>query len=188
MSKGGAGFPPWHMWGTKKTVEITQDASLQVARQSEQLVRINYKRPETWRWLFAAKLISKTAPGDITLFVNWNLTFGVGRSSTQFPAFEQYLFSTAAIPINANDTIFSSTVSGRLRLQGVPAASQPATNVIETIAAQDIQLQTDFVFASATAGEQCVVEVSAYFAPNTHIRPDWMLKSGSFLGEELGGQ
>lgn len=182
------GLPPWHMWGDKKTVVLTQDTGLNVARQSEQLVRINYARPETWRWFFSARLIETTAAGPINVFVNWNLTFGVGRSSTNFPAFEQYLFSTAAIPLNVSDIIFSSTVSGRLRLQGVPAANQPAPNVVETISAQDIQLQADFVFSSANAGERAVVEVSAYFSPNVHVRPEWLTRVGLFPGGEASGK
>ena len=68
---------------------------------------------------------------------------------------------------------------------------------INQIVAEDLQLQVQVVGLTipanvAAAGQNAVVEVSALFAPKTHVRPDWLQLDvpieTQFPGSEVGGR
>ena len=71
------------------------------------------------------------------------------------------------------------------------------SNAVNQIVAQDLQLQVTIVALTvadnvAAVGQDVVVEVSAFFAPKTHIRPEWLHPTApieqQFPGDEIGGR
>lgn len=207
--------PPWHLWGNTQQITVPIETTGAVRQGvSNTLVRISYKRPETWHWLFQAKLISgpNNTPGFFSrLFVHWQLAVGIGRSNQRMEfqlspgqafairAFEDYIFrwqDPAPFPINA--AIWTTKVFSPARTfdtavtPGVPDGPE-----VDQIVAQDLQLNVQIVGLTvadnvAAAGQNAVVEVSAAFAPKTHVRPDWYQSDvgneGVFAGDEVAGR
>lgn len=112
--------PPWHLWGNAETFRVPVQSSAGALRPATtgQLIKVAYGRPETWHWLFAAKLIEGPASpvNQTQLEVSFDLTVGVGRSAVlltgnvasglnQNRAFETYFFQwgpvAAAFPRGA---------------------------------------------------------------------------------------
>ncbi len=173
--------PPWHMWGNTQVVELVSTGVDNTIVQS-QLVRIAYGRPETWTFLFSAKVVDYFDPSGTDVGpvrVSYNLTVGIGRSQITIEDFETYLWPT--LPhINAHR--YSTSVVGPDR-----TAALIDQNVIEKIPAQDIQLGTTCgISGLAAVGARVSISVSAYFAPRSHIRPNWF--NGRFEGNEDHGQ
>lgn len=188
------GMAPWHMWGNSQVVPVDSAAFGFVVQSTNQLCRVTYKRPETWRWLFFARILSITpfpVPlQQVGLQVDFDLTIGSGRTSVTLPSFERFVWEFDSTGQNArNQAIWSTFVDGPQKVQRniapVPAA---ITNRIEQFTAQDIQLQARI---SATLLNNYVytaqLEVSAYFAPNVHVRPDWFLPEPAPLEQQFGG-
>ncbi len=154
---------PWHLWGTSQTLAL--DGSL-AEFQSAQLVKINYARPENWRFLFAAQLDDDLIGGD-SLEIDIDLIVGLGRSFVKLPNFWVHVFNGVAA---AGLSVWATK------------DTSPAAN--ELVVAQDIQcsarLHGNF---NPTLTKR--LTVSAFFAPNVHIRPEWFERH--FRGNENGG-
>lgn len=84
------GMAPWHLWGNTLEIRtVVQEAALGVPIQPStgQLVKISYKRPESWQWILSTRLISGppgsiAAPdGSVSLTVLYDLITGIGRST-----------------------------------------------------------------------------------------------------------
>lgn len=58
---------------------------------------------------------------------------------------------------------------------------------IELLTAEDIQCRARAFVNSGDPGANATVEFGCFFAPNTHVRPDWMARHNQFLGGEIGG-
>jgi hypothetical protein len=156
-------LPPWHMWGTSQTLAL--DGAL-AEFKSQQLVKVNYARPENWRFLFAAQLDSVLVGGD-TLDVLVDLIVGLGRSFVSLPVFWTHHFAGPANPgLIVWDTKDTS----------------PALN--QLIVAQDIQCSAR-LRGSFNPALTKRLTISAFFCPNVHIRPEWF--AGQFRGNEDGG-
>lgn len=171
--------PPWAMWGNSIPVEIIVPPPPRfLSGATSQLIRASYHRPETWRFLFGIEVTDCTDPGGTGLFqANFNLTIGIGRSRIQLPGFRP--FTKAALPI-AGQVFWANTGVDRL-----PDAT--TDNLIDTIVAQDIQLDCNVVLGqTVNTGVRIQVQTHAYFSPNVHMRPDWFVRT--FAGGELGGQ
>lgn len=165
----GGGLPPWHLWGNTQLLTTTiQDSSLATRTATPgNLVRIGYKRPETWRWLLAAKLVDgpdATAVEQTQVEVAFDLIVGIGRAAvllqpqgvpTQDKAFEQYFFQWGGGPallFPRGVQIYTSQVLAPNRVlrtnppfpnqDGFPVAGAFVTgpSVIDHIVAQDLQL------------------------------------------------
>lgn len=204
--------PPWHLWGTTQTVTTVLTATGARVGSTNQLLRINYKRPETWHFLFSARLISgpdNTATFFSTIDVNWELTTGIGRSALRMhfeptptwngiiPPFERFRFQwgpvSTAFPVGAHIwSTQSQSPSRTFQGDGPFTVSVPVTEIV----AQDIQLQAQVIGITipanvAAAGQPVAVELTAHFAPKNHIRPDWFLQKQpietQFPGDETGG-
>lgn len=165
-----AGQPPWHMWGNSQVIDLPVDDISTPARTftPSQLVKISYKRPETWHWLFAARLISGPSAPTFKTFVtiDFELIVGIGRSSVvitrQFAVsggpgdtgsrpFETLRFAwgpTGTFPLNA--FLYTTQVLAPNRVYDTDAATNQTGNavppaesasVIDQIVAQDIQVQ-----------------------------------------------
>ena len=216
-----SGMTPWHMWGNSQRIDaVVQDSSLATRTNSPgQLVKIAYKRPETWHWLFAAKLVTgPDSPAVATqVEVAYDLIVGIGRSAivlqsagvVQDKAFEQFFFQWGPVatlfPRNAQ--LYSTQVLGPNRVYtsdppfpnqaGFPVAGAFVTgpSIISEVVAENLQLSCRVIAlappGAASLGQTVTVEVSAQFAPKTHVRTDWYLTAPPeqvFPGGETDGR
>lgn len=176
------GVPPWHLWGSSQITQTQQTGGSGVASapDTQQLAKIAYGRPESWHWVFMATLLEAPTPAlpgsGIQVDLFFDLILGVGRSSIKIPAFEHFQWSCNnpnPAPVGEAFRLFTTSVRGN-RLedqQGIAHTTDPT--VVEQITAQEIQLQTRFILTTTGSGFSAKAEVSAYFAPKTHVRPDW---------------
>src|SRR5688572_19009058 len=81
-------LPPWHMWGTSAQVRVPDVSAGTNFQVTQQLARVNYKRPETWSFLLEAELLKVPAPvaGNMLVIVEFELIAGVGRSNIKIGA------------------------------------------------------------------------------------------------------
>lgn len=186
--------PPWHLWGTSETVTVSIGGAGPTdvpVNATSQLAKVSYGRPETWHWLFVARLVSAPAAGalDVGLvMVDFNLIVGLARTSTNLDDFEQFSFRWANAPA-PTAPIYSTRVVAPVRSQVPPLSTDQ--NLIDQIVAQEIQCNARVEIASNYTSI-ARVEVAAFFAPNTHVRPDWMRYDAEldeqFTGGEIGAR
>jgi hypothetical protein len=188
---------PWHMWGSYRHVNITPDeVATGVAQQTVQVVKISYKRPETWRFLFAARLIRAPLvtipPGYV--YVDYKVWTGLGRSNfllddTRTGAlrgFCHFQFQIGAgVGIYDGEAKWTTTVPSTVLEDQDPTSIYP----IDLLPGQDIQVQAQVTVivnvAEPPQAADVEIETHAYFAPNVHVRPDWHIEQ--FLANERGG-
>jgi len=191
---------PWHMWGTSVNVTVPHPSSSGAEyRQSTQLTRINYKRPDNWRFLLAA--IIRAAPdagaNPVNIYVDFYVYTGVGRSRIELTA-QQGKQGSGFAHFNFQYATPGSSVIGLTKwATSVPGPdlddSAPEHCCIDLIPGQDIQCGASVATLAADATDvPTIVEVHAYFAPNVHVRPDWFtespkLRNLKFTGSETGG-
>lgn len=172
-------IPPWYLWGGTKTVELIKPAVGTPAVVTQQLAKFSYGRPESWNFLFVVQVLESPTPGGVGIVqIRYNLTTGIGRTQSTIDDFELYIFDT--LPFVGN-TLYSSSVKGPLR-----TSTDTAPNMITDFVGQDMQLNARAVLTGPAApGSRVKLNISAYFAPITHIRPEWF--DGNFRGGEDGG-
>jgi hypothetical protein len=187
---------PWHLWGNSQQLTSVIGGIGLTTAASGQLVRINYGRPETWRFLFGLtvdKPPAATFAGTIDLFARFDLIVGIGRSVYQTfdhggDSFCNFRISDTAANL-VGRTLWTCVTRPPFPIDGV--AFQPPT---DTIVAQDLQCSCRLQSAAGitpVAGQPITATVHAYFAPNVHIRPEWFSDmhgdEGRFRGAEQGG-
>lgn len=189
------GMPPWHMWGNTQTLRVSSADWGEATELANQLIKINYKRPEAWHWVFKAVPRFPASPGGGqvgSVRVHWDLTFGHGRSNITIRSFEVYQWQW--VGAGPTQEIYSSQVFGPNRfINDFDPPPTPRENLIEQIVAQDIQLQVRMDLTNNTIANQTFeLEVSAYFSPKVHVRPDWLQidapPEAQFPGEEVQGR
>lgn len=159
---------PWHMWGTTHTVEVPSIV------QTLQLARVNYGRPDTFRFLFTVSVAEAIGAGDV-VGATFAVIVGIGRAAVTIDPFA--IFSIAG-PQAANTVVYQTTVTQRnLAAGGVDTTTS-------VLPAQDIQC---YARTSAGVGPYHVT-IGAFFAPNVHIRPEWMLRHASPDEQFRGGE
>lgn len=172
--------PPWHMWGNKKTANVVFNSLLTpLVTTTEQLANVQAKRPDTWRFFFAATLVSMAPPvagGLDLLSIDFDLAFGVGLATQLIQSFAHFEFDPGT---DLGKTIWTSTGVGPKR-----TATDVVPNITSELVAQTIQCNARLSMTGAQLGT-AQVEIASYFAPNVHVRPDWFLHE--FNGE-LGGR
>jgi hypothetical protein len=178
MTTHGSSIPPWHLWGS--TAEITLRAGGQVA--SAQLARISYNRPDTWSFFFFAKLLSGPDAGTGNdIFAVFDVTIGVGRSQVDILGSRDGSTVTGTllpglvnlrIPSGSIPGAFAFANSGQSQGQLAGDFITALTTNISEFPAQDIQCACRVTQLSTVVGPQ-VIQLGAFFAPRTHIRPDW---------------
>ena len=201
---GGLGTPPWHLWGNTQVVEALPNAFTNPNINDKQitLCRVGYGRPETWRFMLSARLISApaTGPADQANASVWfELMTGIGRSAIVLPFWVQlpswsWNFG-ATVPVNLPFWTAKARTDSELFSidnQATPVA-WTTTDLVDTIIGQDMTLVAHVSFTTNIPGvtEPAVVEVSGQFAPNTHVRPDWLMKGPPelrFAGGEVKGK
>lgn len=208
--------PPWHLWGSSQNLSLTNPPAgpLAVIGSTFQLAKVNFKRPDTWSFFCGAQIVGGTV-SDVAreIFVEYTLLIGVGRTlfdtttltgpgSTipfvrfrwQIPAggrprsggnFGPKKWTTQAWVPPLDDASAPSPYPGGVGAQSVlPLTSFPA---------QDIQCSgaiTQLQAGVSAVQNDVQVELSAWFAPRTHVRPDWfsdVADPQAFLGNETGG-
>lgn len=206
----GQSNPPWLLWGNTQTVRaIVQPAGagLLPVPNVNTLVRVDYHRPETWHWLFQARLLAgpNNTPGSqLTVIANFNVIVGVGRSAirvqgvlgTQSRPLEGFTFimgpSSTGFPVGAQlwstGGQFSRLMSTEAVLPGVEAYQLVADTIV-----CDVSVTASADVGNVLAlGNPVDLEVSAAFAPVAHVRPDWYRLETSeaeqFPGGEIGGR
>lgn len=196
-------FPlaPWHMWGSSQRMRAVGGPPNRGVG-SGQLAKINYKRPETWSFWLGAKLVGgdvNTTGADSIIRVLIDIQIGVGRSvwmtqqqqiatsiaTAGFCRFE-WTVPNGGIPGNSLTNVkYTSAVRSPPTLDSDPTT----TDLIRTFCAQDIQCVASLIMVTGSPVAAVEAEVHAYFAPHTHIRPDWFQEAdaAAFLGKETGG-
>lgn len=202
------GIPPWHLWGNTARIalEITTASSTSVPlRVPGQLTKVAYKRPETWHWLFTARVLEAddAEPDEpLQLTIAWDLTVGIGRAVQQNQGFDQWnlFWGTPTNPTNfaPRGALLWATETYQRSLRRTIFLAAPLTeppNMIDEIVAQDIQLNATAFLASPvsplTVDKRVLIEVGAQWAPKTHIRPDWYTDGppeATFGGAETAGK
>lgn len=196
-------MPPWHMWGT--TVRIASIAGSQNSFVSQQVARVNYRRPETWSFFIGAKIVGgqSAATGGIVR-IRVNFLFGVGRSvvdSKQNPdsilsvgatrdAFALFTWDLSTLGTASPARIhYANKYTTSVATPPMIDLEEDSRKIIEWIPAQDIQVEAELNHAKVDPEDTVIVEVATYFAPRTHHRPEWHSPTLSerFPGAEKGG-
>ena len=187
-------FAPWHMWGTSQVVTVVNDARWV---NTVQLAKINYKRPENWRFFLAGRVIGGTitTSTQTELYAEFNVMLGVGRSvfntekeRTNPPAtFNPFALMHWTIPLGLQPGIqnWNRKYLTEVRAPPLDDTDQTVRELIDHLPAQDIQCQARVRISQSDPGATFQVEVSSFFAPNVHLRPDWYKRQ--FPGAEEGG-
>jgi len=173
-TEGGAEVTgtPWHMWGTEQTVNLAGSAGTPVVTSSQQLARISYGRPDSWRAVFVANLLDIQGANlaGTLVTVDYTLVIGIGRASSTLKSFVHFTFDPAGAPP------FYVLPAQRWAGSGLePARTAGATpRQVNEFVAQNIQCSADVTLqVGGGTPYTAVVSVSAYFAPNVHVRPEW---------------
>lgn len=180
------------MWGNTQVLQVPNNIGTVPMPVSGQLARVNYARPETWHWVFATRLLSGSLPPIPAAFVQvdvyYDITIGIGRSMVILEGFERHSFYwNFPLPVPVNQLIYSTQVDGPRKVNDAGSALVTAPpNPVNQISAQDIQCTCRALCTTSGAAlEFATVEVSAHFAPKTHLRPEWHKEE--FPGAEDGG-
>jgi hypothetical protein len=179
---------PWHMWGTTYTFRdlgIAPPPFVPSNQATHQLVRVNYRRPENWRFLLTGRITGGTtaAVTSTSVYAWFDFIIGTGRA-----------FVTTEQP---GTPIVPATVNGFARMHWlIPAGTVPGQQpwnvkwitrgdmvlddtdttvrqVIDHIPGQDIQVLGHVYMNVSDPGVLVNVELGAFLAPNVHVRPDW---------------
>ena len=200
--------PPWHMWGNSQIIDVavpdSSDTSFPVQTPG-QIFRVSYKRPETWHWLFGARIVNAPNTGvgqTASITIQWDLISGIGRSQQQMLGFDRFRWvwaGAAGVPPFAHVMWATSTRTPALDYVfsgGVWLPDATTIRTINQISGQDLQLNVRVNwFMSGTPFAPLQIEVGGFIAPKTHVRPDWFLGAAApsplealFAGEETKGQ
>src|SRR5262245_7494157 len=184
-------LPPWHMWGTTETISIPIAGAAQV-RLTQQLGRIQYKRPESWHFLFTQRIVSGESPPLLSYgwSTRFNVTTGLGRASVTLPSFWVFsaqIVAPATLPVGQ---VLWSNIGIR-----PPGFTGDTGGTLVELVGQDIQISVDVALTSAIFPLQpLVLEVGSFWAPKNHIRPDWfndfegVVPAQVFTGGETEGR
>lgn len=199
LAFAAAQVPPWHMWGSTERIVIGSAAFTPLTtKRSQQLAKINYKRPDTWTFLLYMRILEcdpqPTGAFQAEVTCGFQVTFGVGRSVATFPDFAFFRrrwLNAGQNPINnplANPVYTTSVQApGFIYDPATPVNETPPTTVTD-IPAQDINVSAD-IFNFSEYANNITLEVGAFFAPKSHVRPDWFQdrEEEQFTGAEVRG-
>lgn len=177
---------PWHMWGGSAEFNATTLTPGLEYTSSGQLVRVEYKRPESFRFLFYVFVTSWRLSSPAILEIDFNVQAGVGRSNLNLSPFETFVFRFG--PGTGGGLLkYSGSVNGPVRDDTAPTPADPPTpNVIDTIVGQDIQVGYSGFTGLTLPGDTIQAQIGVSLAPWHHARPDWVLRD--FAGEEIKGR
>lgn len=198
------GTTPWHTWGSSALLTVRSGAvgPANATVAASQLCRIQYHRPETWRFMFWGRLVGGDVDPAVTTSVHalFDVMIGVGRSvmDTQkailgvpvnFNAFCQFRWNVPAtvVPGSQNfNTKYLTRVRAPIHDDSLGAAAY--YHEIDQFPAEDIQCRVRLVMSAGGAGIAVTAEVGAFFAPNVHVRPDWFSDDDDNVPQFAGGE
>lgn len=177
-----SGIAPWHMWGNTQTIQTAQTGGSGVASAPGigQMLRINYRRPDTWHWILSGVLLEAPAaalPGSgaqIDLF--WDLTIGIGRAAMVLEGIEHFRWdynNPNPTPLGQAFRLTTSSFVGNRTESQQGIVHTTGLTSIDELVFQDAQLTSRLILTTTGNGFSAKVEASAQFAPKTHIRPEW---------------
>jgi hypothetical protein len=178
---------PWFLWGGSETVDCPYTGIFSTTTATTQLNRISYGRPESWNFFFLCRVVETVLAVPVptvgqALDVYFDLSIGIGRSQATIQGFERYRFTATVGNRLDGQVLYSTAVVGPTRDGNVPND----VNDIQKFVAQNIQMNVRGVYSTGeTHGDVARIEVETFFAPVTHIRPEWF--QGSFPGGENHG-
>lgn len=197
---------PWQLWGNTQTLVVKGSSFVapNTGDVNQTLCRVAYKRPDTWRFLFQAKILAAPAmpvANQANLSVWFDLIVGIGRAAVKIPFFKTlggWNWQNAPAPVNQQQwsTHSDQSTQSFISLEygsGTDTLFGTASIPTDQIVGQDITVNATATFTTDLAlPQQATVEVSCMLAPNSHVRPDWMLlgrsRSEQFPGGETGGR
>lgn len=170
---------PWKMWGNTQTLTVGAGGS---AGKEVQLVKIAYRRPESWRFLLFAE-IENEAGGATRSEAAFSLITGLGRASVNISGVPGYRYDgfarfvwDVAIPVAQRRPKWATRVQ-QPNMNDVSGL----TDWTDVIVGQDIQLAGNVYGNPGT-----VITIGAFLAPAVHVRPDWFQEE--FDGNETNGR
>lgn len=192
---GSSPLAPWHLWGTGVSLNpIVSAIPSPENMQSGQLARINYGRPESWGFFFSLETTGAhtVSPGSTIRVATYiDLIIGVGRSQVIIPQFA-FLQMTGVAATLQNQKKWTTVTQGPVLSDDAAVPFQPS---IDRFVAQDIQCSARaFAYENGggpVVGDRVSVQIETYFAPLSHIRPDWYTDAegdeNRYKGDESGG-
>jgi hypothetical protein len=183
--------PPWLMWGSTALVRISGDVvggTLQAVR-TPQLAAIDFKRPESWKFMLAVQALAVNGPAlaGVTFSVFFNLRIGLGRAAVNLTLDQNQAFAsfqTGVVPGGNYTTQVQQLAllwTPQQTAIGLPTPQQAQWT--DTFPAETIQCDAIAGFDNARAGTTVDLNITAMFAPVSHIRADWYGK-GALGGAE----
>jgi hypothetical protein len=185
---------PWHLWGSTQELIANEQPTFALRQSAQvQIARVNYRRPESWRFFLFASVSgpASVAVPDTIVQVRYSLSFGIGRSAVQVErtsgpedSFCHFRWNVAT-PFSPQER--GTKWTSQVRTPLVDDSDVASARLTDIVVGQDIQVSAR-LFASNAAGlpvGDYRASVSAYFAPNVHVRPDWFARM--FRDGELGG-
>jgi hypothetical protein len=169
------------MWGSDQQFQdLTPGVSL-----SKQVGRVDYGRPETWTFLLSLKVTNGNAPAPVagTVDCAFDLFLGSGRSTIEVRNFVAFQVNIPNLTNAAVGPLLWATTA-----QSPQRTFPPAGNefTIANFPAQSINAQARVLFTCVDPLATVSLVASGFFAPRTHIRPEWF-KGGEFKGGENDG-
>lgn len=169
----GKQIPPWLLWGgTQNLKVVSTGAGTQAPIAQGQIARIDYDRPDTWKWFFLARIVEgTTAAANTTVTCVFDVTMGVGRTQTT-ARLGRFVFNWAgAVPVSQDAIVkFANNRStGNPQDDGAAAVQ----NVVDSFPAQNIQVVATVQLLNLNAGDFVTMEMTALFAPTTHVPGLW---------------
>jgi hypothetical protein len=204
MTQGLTGRPgpePWKMWGSSAIVQVDAAGATEQSL-SQQLSSVRYKRPETWSFLLTARLLSgATNFGlDQDFEVDFFLQTGLGLNieilgNAQVPAFStDSVFARFIWRVPAGQPVGQRPFSQKWTTKTFTPPTDDTVGAgsareLDWFPAQNINCTARCVVPSAALGP-IRFQVGAYFAPRSHVRPDWFLRNENlqFKGGEINGE
>jgi hypothetical protein len=179
------------LWGNTQRKEVAAGTPALLQPISQTLLHIEYHRPETWHWLFSARIVgggAATVGAEVaSLAVNFEVITGIGRSRIKMPFFEGMNFIwTGGNPVPPSTVVLytSKTFQARTFPFVLPLGAE---GTIDQLVGEDINVEATLNYITdVVAAPPLLVELSGMMAPKNHIRPDWF--SEEYNGNERGGR
>lgn len=199
-----AGATPWLTWGNTQNITVPADlfTNPNVHEQQVTLLRAAYGRPETWRFLFAARMLSAPVAGagkQANASVWLELFTGIGRSAIRLPFWiflAEWNWNNPLPVPSPNEVQWTTQAKSGDQTwitDETPQVTTTAPVLTDLIVGQDMTVVAHAVFNTDIVNPTpIVIEVSGQWAPNTHVRPDWMQVDAppaeQFAGGEIKGR
>lgn len=166
-------LPPWHLWGGEQLFQLGGAGPI---NGTSQVANVNYRRPETWRFLALAEILDMSGPAAIgTLEVDFSFNIGVGRTNLNLRNVIRLQFvGVGATPIAPGQQAWSDVFTSQGLVSVDPVTGAPTAEVFptNTFPAQSIQVSVlaQWLFAPAPL---VTLRCGILLSPNVHVRPDW---------------